>query len=159
MSNFAKLDGLKNFRKKLDNVKEDLPLLVQMILTKVCEVGTQYAKSLYSSSANIKLRYELVNERSAKIIAEGEAIAYLEFGTGERGRGTYQGKLPDQTISFYSNRLQQDVTLNGWVYSYAHEIDNNQLMWGGFTAQSQMWRTAQYLRQIIPQIAKEVDIK
>lgn len=159
MPNLANLDGLNRFKEKVQNIKDNLPFLAQMILTKVCKAGTEYAKGLYSSDNHIELKYELVSDKTAKIIASGEQIAYLEFGTGERGRGTYQGRLPDQTIEFYSNRLQQDVTLNGWVYSYAHEIDNNQSMWGGFSAQAQMWRTAQYLRQIIPQIIKEVDIK
>jgi hypothetical protein len=159
MGEFANLEGLKNFRKKLERLEDNLPSLARRILTKICEYGVTYATSLYNSSENIKVNYELLSDNSAKIIANGVKVAYLEFGTGERGRSTYEGNLPDQTISFYSNRLHQDVTLNGWVYSYAHEIDQQQNLWGGFAAQAQMWKTSQYLRQVIPQIIKEVSVK
>lgn len=158
MSKFANLDGLDNFRKKLKNAQKDFSDLCRNILIRVCEAGQKYAQSLYQSSENIKVTYELNTDFSAKIIAKGHQVAYLEFGTGERGRGTYEGKLPDKNISFHSNRLGQDVTLNTWVYSYAHELDENQATWGGFAAQSQIWKTAQHLRKVIPQIIKEVDI-
>lgn len=158
MSNFANLNGLNNFRNKLRKAQEDFPELCRNILIRVCKAGQEYAHSLYNSSKNIEVTYELYSDFSAKIIAKGHQVAYLEFGTGERGRGTYEGKLPDKSISFHSTRLGQDVTLNTWVYSYAHELDENQATWGGFAAQSQIWKTAQYLRKVIPQIIKEVDI-
>jgi hypothetical protein len=158
MKQIANLDGLNNFKRKLLNINKNLSNFSQQILQKICQQGVSYAQSIYPSSENINVKYEILGDNSAKIIANGKKIAYLEFGTGENGRNTYEGELPTETISFYSTRLQQNVTLNGWIYSYAHEIDQNQKLWGGAPSQAQMWKTSQYLRQILPQIIKEVDI-
>lgn len=162
MANSFDLSGLKNFQKKLEKVKERKELFKDIVY-KLCELGTTYAKALYSSSKSqknknpITVSYNILSDgHEAKIVADGTQIAYLEFGTGERGRGTYDGKLPDVKFRFFSERLGYDVKLYGWTYSYANYLDDTQEDWGGFEAQAQMWKTSQYLRRMIPQIIKEV---
>lgn len=155
MQKFADLSGLKNFTNKvkyLNSAYSDF----NAILNKICQAGSSYASSLYGDSKKVTVSYRINNENSATIYAKGEKIAYLEYGTGEIGRGSYEGELPTQNISFFSERLQTDVTLNGWVYSYAHDIDDSQEPWVGFSAKAQMWKTATYLRDNISSIVKEV---
>lgn len=152
---YKSLEGLEAFKKKVASLNDKIINQLEYILKRIQELGTEYAKSLYSGE-NIKVDTTILSgENKGTIFAEGIAVAYLEFGTGEKGRGSYEGNLPNQRIEFFSTRLQKDVTLDKWVYSYAHEIDYTQSLWGGFVAQSQMWKTAQYLRKIIPQIVKE----
>jgi hypothetical protein len=150
------LKGLDNFKRKLNFLKKkNWEDFINDILEKICSVGIEYASSLYSG--DIQVSKQIVEKgKSAKIIAEGNKIAYLEFGTGEMGRGSYEGQLPDITLRFHSNRLGQDVELNGWTYSYANYLNPEQQMWQGFEAKAQMWKTSQYLKKIIPQIIREV---
>lgn len=155
MAKFADLKGLNNFRKKVSQAKltnEDL----QLILNRICEKGIEYARSLYGGTESITLSAEL-NGNIGTIVAEGETIAYLEFGTGERGQGTYEGNLPENQLTFYSTKFAKDIVLEyGWTYSYANKIDENQPIWQGRESQAQMWKTAQYLRQNLYRIVQEV---
>ena len=153
MSNFANLQGLNNFRRKLKNLKMQ-DINYSEILRKICEAGIQYAKQLYNTE-KIELYYE-IKENFAVITAKGDEVAYIEFGTGEAGRGSYEGELPDEKLEFFSNRLNRDVSLDGWTYSYANEIDDNQPFWVGFSAKAQMWKTSQYLRNNIVKIIQGV---
>ena len=153
MSKFADLKGLKNFTRKVKEI--DVNDKEKEILNRICELGVAYAKSLYNTK-NVKVEYAIYCDNTATIRANGDEVAYIEFGTGERGRGTYEGNLPTKELSFYSNRLKQKVSLEGWVYSYANEIDYNQAFWVGFGAKAQMWKTAQYLRENIDNIVREV---
>lgn len=153
MQKFADLSGLRNFTEKVKSIKSTYNDF-NAILNKICEVGSSYAKSLYGNSQNASVSYQIKNENSATIYANGKKIAYMEYGTGEIGRGSYDGDLPTQNISFFSERLQTDVTLNGWVYSYANELDDSQEPWDGFSAKAQMWKTANYLRDNIASIVK-----
>lgn len=155
MAKIASLKGLNRFRNRLSEAQKKMTDL-QEIVIHICEAGMSYARSLYGGTENITLSAEFVGN-VGKIIAQGNQIAYLEFGTGERGNGTYQGQLPENALTFYSNRLGRDVVLEyGWTYSYANKLDENQPLWQGYQAQAQMWKTAQYLRENIRQIVQEV---
>ena len=153
MSKFADLKGLKNFIQKVNKINVNDK--AKEILNRICELGVDYAKSLYNTE-NIEVEYVIYCDNTATIKAKGDEIAYIEFGTGERGRGTYEGNLPTQKLRFYSNRLKRKVSLDGWVYSYANEIDYNQSFWVGFGAKAQMWKTSQFLRENIDKIIREV---
>jgi hypothetical protein len=160
MANLGDLSGLYNFSKRLKSVN-DYTKIAPKIVEKLCTYGKEYAESLYAGSADqnnnnpISVEYEISNN-NAKIIANGTQIAYLEFGTGEKGVGTYNGKIPDIQFNFYSSRLGTNVQLNGWTYSYANYLDPTIPVWNGFQAEAQMWKTSQYLRRIIPQVVREV---
>lgn len=153
----ADLKGLKRFKKKVQECSSH-PNRAEVVLRRLCEAGMAYAKNLYGDNS-ISVTYSIDGNGNGSIIANGERIAYLEYGTGEQGRGSYEGNLPTQDISFYSTRLGQDVTVDGWTYSYAHEFDSSLPKWKGSTAKAQMWTTARWLRdnaaKIIREVAKE----
>lgn len=151
-------NDLSRFLNKIKKYsKPNLNNKIGEILERLCKLGEDYARSLYNASEiTIEWGYTNSEKTKATITASGTKIAYLEFGTGERGRGSYEGNLPTQDISFYSNAYQQDVTVNGWTYSYAHELGLSDKKVAGFSAQAQMWKTAQYLRTQFVKIAREV---
>ena len=155
MKKTTDLSGLLNFTKKVKNCKNKI-LNTNEMLFKICNTAINYAYSLYNDIGSITIHSEISNGR-AVIYAQGDQIAYLEFGTGETGNHTYQGNLPEKTIEFYSQKFGKDIVLEyGWTYSYANKIDETQSLWVGFEAQAQMWKTAQYIRRILPQIIQEV---
>lgn len=136
------LSGLNNFKKRLQNINSQT--LMTKILNAMCIAGKEKAESLYGSGS-VTLSYE-ISGNIGSIIANGEKVAYLEYGTGIRGeQSNYEGNLPTQAITFDSKQYG-NVTTNGWTYYYAYQQGLSQKQWSGRTAQSQMWQTARYLQ-------------
>lgn len=108
------LRGLKNFQKKVQN----LPNEIDRVLIAILEMGVKLAQQEYAGMPDIICYYEKENGKG-KIIAKdmrttdasqpnSAQIAYLEFGYGIEGEGTYDGKLPTSGI---------DLT-KSWTYYY-----------------------------------------
>ena len=125
----------------------------------LAERGKDIATALYSSD-NIEVIKTEPIDGAAEIIASGKGIAYMEFGTGETGRGTYAGNLPTQTLEFESPKGRPQST-QGWVYNYPNRYTK---LFGGwffgktFTtgqpAQAQMFKTHRQLQNEYVDIAK-----
>lgn len=92
--------------------------------------------------------------QTATILANGQQISYLEFGTGIVGKNKgYEGNLPTQSITFFAHGTQ--VVVNGWTYNYAKDLGLTNSDWIGNGAQAQVWSTAQWLRADIIYLAQE----
>lgn len=129
--------------------------ILEKLLIAICEKGTEYAKSSYGDTS-IVVDYTINSSNGVGIItANGNHVAYIEFGTGELGRGAYSGELPDEEISFYSNAYEVDVTVAGWTYSYAKKLELTDKPWNGRTPRADMWKTAQYMRTVFITLMKE----
>lgn len=150
MSKIVGLSGLIDRLNKLKNLDVD------ELVTRVAERGTELAQSKYSGEAVI-VQAESLGNGKARIVASGDKVAFLEFGTGDEGaKKGYEGKLPTETITF--NVGNRTLSTQGWEYYY----DNAQTKrtkdgsrgWYyqkkfqiGQPAQAQMWRTANELEQ------------
>lgn len=152
--------GLKRFMSKLDNIKNSKDSLLNTIANKVAENGSKIAEQEYSGTS-IQVNVEQADNGISSIIASGEKINYLEFGTGIVGQGTYAGELPTQPIEFESPKGSPQVT-QGWEYNYPNPKTKKGDGWyynGEFTqgekAQSQMFNTAKQLKEEVPKIVKE----
>lgn len=148
------LSGLNRFRQKLATLQSSN--LLEEITREMVEEGTKYLASLYNNPSIIVT--SVVNGNQAYIFAEGEKIAYLEYGTGLVGKGTYKGNLPTEILTFDSPKGVPQST-EGWVYYYHNELTKHFGGWfykgedgkyhftRGMQAQAQVWKTAQYLRE------------
>lgn len=153
----ADLTGLHNFKKRLENISTQT--LAEKIVKALCEYGANYAQGMYGSES-ITVTAENMSSVGGSIIAkdskgEKATIGYLEFGTGVKGEGSYEGTLPTQNIDFVSPSYGQ-ITTNGWQYYYAYQQGLSQKQWQGSQAQSQMWNTAKYLRENAVAIINQV---
>lgn len=149
----VKKNDIKHFSDKLKRIVAEDTL--KRILETLCDYGTRYARLSYGGvDSSITVDYEISADGVGIITAQGEQIAYIEYGTGEKGRGAYEGKLPDQLISFHSNAYDVDVTLQGWTYSYAKELGITDKPWSGTEPKANMWKTAKYLRDVFANITK-----
>ena len=87
-------------------------------------------------------------------------IAYREFGTGIKGKGTYDGNLPDQPITFTTKYNGEDtsVTVPEWTYNYRKDFLHwTEDDWQGIVAQMPMFNTAKELREYIKtDLAKDI---
>lgn len=151
------LTGLNNFKKRLESISTQT--LAEKIVKALCEYGANYAQGMYGGES-ITVTAENVDSVGGSIIAkdskgEKAIIGYLEFGTGVKGEGSYNGPLPTQNINFVSPSYGQ-ITTNGWQYYYAYQQGLSQKQWQGSQAQSQMWNTAKYLRENAVAIINQV---
>lgn len=151
------LSGLENFKKRLANINTQS--LAEKIVIAFCNKGSEYAQSLYGGES-ITVQPKSISGNRGSIVAidskgEKATIGYLEFGTGVRGEGSYEGTLPTQDITFDSNAYG-NVTTSGWTYYYAYKQGLSQTQWTGYVSQAQMWKTARYLEENARAIINEV---
>lgn len=144
--------GITNFRNRLQKLKQTTSDELALAISKY---GSDYAQSLYSGDS-IMVSAENTGNGKAKITAEGKQVAFLEYGTGLVGKGSYEGNLPTEPITFES--AGKTHTTNGWEYYYDNPdtkatVNNVKgWFWGnnfseGWKAQAQMWHTAEHIRK------------
>ena len=107
----------------------------------ICQQAQDYALNEYKSHErfDIQVHYDN-NGKTASIYAEGDQVAFYEFGTGRVGENTYQGALPtsqvpitDSWIYFYPSSAKR-ITKSGsegWFW------DNK--FHRGIMAEAEMW--------------------
>ena len=103
---------LSRYLEKLQNYKGRIK--EEEIKETAGEVGIETVKRNLNRETTY-VDYELTND-GVMINAHGEDLPFIEFGTGLRGEGTYQGELPTQTLRFESMGTQQKT--EGWEYNY-----------------------------------------
>lgn len=159
----VKKNTLGNFLSKLEKV-EKFNFDKQNIIDKVQEFGEKVAREEYEGTKVVIS--SITDESSVTIKAEGKGIAYMEFGTGRIGDGTYEGQLPTEPLTFESPKgnIPKDIhTTQGWEYDYDNpktKIMGGWFYGGTFTmgqpAQAQMFNTAERLKK---ELAVEVGEK
>ena len=156
-----KLAGLQNRLAKVDDGN-----MTNVIADALTEQGKEIATAMYLGTKVEVERTEVV-DGEASITATGKGIAYMEYGTGETGRGTYEGELPTRELTFVSPKdkripLSQRIhTTQGWVYNYDNKYTKILGGWffgntftTGQPANAQMFKTARELRNEYAKIAK-----
>lgn len=160
-----KITGLKSLDKFDDRVqKMRTNNLANRVAVAIAEEGVRIAEDRYRSTGvnDVSIYYENNGDGNTKIIAEGEGLNYIEFGTGIMGKGTYpdDSKLPNELIEFESRGEKQST--QGWEYNYYKEQNKSKYPnlpdWTGFQANAQMFYTSEDIRNSIPQIVR-VELK
>lgn len=106
MASKIDLSGLNNFRQKLQNYA-NMNSFADRLVNAILEKGRDIALEEYAGVSGVKIYTEKVGF-NGKIIAEGEQVAYIEFGTGEYAKNTYEGTLPTQGVPLTGS----------WTYYY-----------------------------------------
>lgn len=156
-------NNLQRFSNKL-NV--DFSDLSNNLADSIAQEGVEIAKGYYAGT-KIDVSVEPLEAGHNRVVASGDQVAYMEFGTGEYARGTYQGKLPTQPITFTTSS-KKTITTNGWEYYYNNPDTkvtvngkkgwylNNNAFVTGRPAGNQMFYTSQDLRSRIKKIVKNL---
>lgn len=163
MSKVVRQNDLNRFYGKLYNIRNVAETATELI----ADNGEKIAKSEYAGINSIQVTKD-IDENNAVISASGDSVAYIEYGTGLVGQGTYKGDLPTQTLTFESPKDSGRInTTQGWEYYY----DNPQTKvlggwffgrgYANFTrgqvAGNQMFNTAKSLREYIKtDLAKDI---
>ena len=149
MASTIKLDGLEHYIKTLEKYAELLKDFRKAMMA-LCEDAKQYAENQYSQYGHSSVTVSYENHGStATIFANGNAVAFFEFGTGEVGRGTYPSEtyLPSSGVPitgdweyYYPSDAKATVNgVKGWWWG-AKFVKGNK-------AEAEMWRTAEYIRR------------
>lgn len=163
MSKVVRQNDLNRFYGKLYNIRNVAETATELI----ADNGEKIAKSEYAGINSVQVTKD-IDENNAVISASGDSVAYIEYGTGLVGQGTYKGDLPTQTLTFESPKDSGRInTTQGWEYYY----DNPQTKvlggwffgrgYANFTrgqvAGNQMFNTAKSLREYIKtDLAKDI---
>jgi len=155
---FLVKSDLDRFYDKLNKYKGQGDLALR-VADKITETGKNIALQNWGSSATIDvvgdgLKRSIVARDPNKM---NPTIAYLEFGTGVLGKGTYKGKLPTKYIWFKDLQGVQWRT-KGWVYYYRYKQTKQGRPFTGQPAKMPMFITGQELREYIRTDLKK-DIK
>lgn len=156
----SKIDftGLNNFRQKLQKYSNFTDYTAKLI-SAIVDKGVEIAREEYAGVADVKIDYEKT-PLGGKIIAIGDQIAYLEFGTGEYAKGTYEGKLPTKGVPitgkwtyYYDNPLYKCTVdgEKGW-FTNKKSADGTLTFEIGQKAGNQMYRVYKQLREALPSI-------
>lgn len=141
----VKRNTLASYLGKLNAYKKKIK--PKEILDTIGEIGVETARNQYGGEAkNISA---VRGDDSVEIIAKGEQLAYMEFGTGVSGRGTYEGDLPTERLEFESPKGVKQST-KGWQYNYRKEQGQTDKDWKGARANAQMFNTARELERELP---------
>lgn len=123
----------------------------------VGDVGINIARQEYAITGITpnEIRKE-INGNQVEIVAVGEHLAFMEFGTGVLGEGTYSGDLPEKSVKlqFESPKGIQQST-DGWVYNYRKKQNPDKVEkdWKGMPAKAQMFNSSQRLSE---QLGEEI---
>lgn len=148
MASTIDLSDLEHYMNALEKYKELLKNFYKA-MEMICQEAQKYAQQEYSQygRTDITVNYDNGGKR-ATISANGEQVAFYEFGTGRVGEGTYQGNLPTSDVPITSS----------WYYYYPStakrtSAKGNEGWWWdntfqrGIQAEAEMYKTSQFIRQ------------
>lgn len=163
MSKVVRRNDLNRFYGKLQNIRNVAETATELI----ADNGEKIAKNEYAGINSVQVIKD-IDGNNAVISANGDSVAYIEYGTGLVGQGTYKGDLPTQTLTFESPKDSGRInTTQGWEYYY--DNPRTKVLGGWFfgrgysnftrgqVAGNQMFNTAKSLREYIKtDLAKDI---
>lgn len=141
---FSGLKNFNNFKSKLDKLNSNN--LANTLSESIAERGAEIAKSKYTMSVTVYSTPAFNGE--SRVTAEMAGLAYIEYGTGEKGRsGNYQGnlKIEHSFNAPYPVGASTPMQLSEWTYSYANKYFNAP-KFNGQAPQAQMYNTMKELQ-------------
>ena len=148
MASTIDLSGLEHYMKVLEHYKVLLKNFYKA-MEMLCQEAQRYAQQEYSQYGRTDITVDYDNGgKRATISANGEQVAFYEFGTGRVGEGTYQGNLPTSDVPitsswhyFYPSTAKRVTAkgTEGWWWDNTFQR--------GIQAEAEMWKTSQFIRQ------------
>ena len=158
------LKGLNNFRSKIQKFSSINSKLANELADEIAKRGEQIAMSEYAGVNGVSVHHENLGGGMSRVVAEGEQVSYIEFGTGRVGQ---QSKYPNEKLPkegvpitgqweyYYSSqykRTSKTTGEEGWYHKF--EGDDKARFTKGQSAGMQMYRTSQRLRNEMASIVK-----
>ena len=158
------LKGLNNFRNKLQKFSKVNSNFITEVADEIARRGQEIAISEYAGLEGVNVSRETMGGGMSRVVAQGEQIAYIEFGTGRVGQQTKYPteKLPKEGVPitgqweyYYPSqykRTSKTTGEEGWYHKF--EGDDKARFTKGQSAGMQMYRTSQRLKNEMANIVK-----
>ena len=158
------LKGLNNFRSKLQKFATINSNFTTEVADEIARRGQEIAISEYTGLNGVNVSYETIGGGKSRVVAQGEQIAYIEFGTGRVGEQSKYptDKLPKEGVPitgqweyYYPSqykRTSKTTGDEGWYHKF--EGDDKARFTKGQSAGMQMYRTSQRLKNEMASIVK-----
>lgn len=144
--------------RRLEEYRAALPSKMQLLCSQLAEIGVAAAQGTVRSSmmgVAASIRAERNGEVGYIVIADDEEAAFLEFGTGVMGEGTYPGELPPEWGYDLRWTPQAHDPKHPEKWFYYDEENRRRWTWG-LVADGFMFVGSETMRQMIVPIAKDV---
>lgn len=158
------LKGLNNFRSKLQKFAKKNSNFTTEVSDEIARRGQEIAISEYAGLNGVNVSYETIGNGKSRVVAQGEQIAYIEFGTGRVGEQSKYptDKLPKEGVPitgqweyYYPSqykRTSKTTGDEGWYHKF--EGEEKARFTKGQSAGMQMYRTSQRLKNEMASIVK-----
>lgn len=148
---------IQQVRKRLDNFKEVLQRLADIGFE---TAGIHFSTAQYDGTNDVETSIEWVTDKKVKVVAQGEAVTFIEFGTGI----SYNEQHPKaQDFGFVRGGYGKHQGLNNaWLYPAEKGTGTNGIESGnwilteGNPPARAMDRAGNEIRSRIVEVIKEV---
>lgn len=152
-------NSLNEAIKEVEQYKKDLQAQINELIDRMVSVGESYAINAVGHVDTGETVNSIVGYRKGKtgfVVAGGNAV-WIEFGTGVTYNGA-AGTSPhpygeDLGMSIGTYGAGHGANPNGWYYTSDDGIEKHTY---GIEANMFMYRTARYIEEVFPELAKEV---
>lgn len=121
-----KINGLDRLLKHLDNITINIDKMAKDILEQLANIGVRQAKlmfdsAVYDGNGNVEVYWVYSNLLKVQVVATGEAVMFIEFGSGIKYNSGTTNPLRETTkpavgaIGTYGNK--QGATGKRWFYN------------------------------------------
>lgn len=145
-------------RRQVEAYRDSFPARLLRICTALCSLGVEVAvreAPVDTGDLRSNIRVEAKDGHTVLVVADSEHAAFVEFGTGVVGQGTYAGNLPDgweydqrRTPSAHD---PEDPT---WWY-YVDPVDGEVHRTQGQTGKGFMLAASVEMRQRLIEVVRE----
>lgn len=160
MASKIDLTGINNFRQKLQKYN-NFSDYASRLVAEILEEGKRIAENEYAGVSDVLITTDQ-DGTVGKIIAKGDQVAYIEFGTGAYA-GEYEGKLPTSGVpitnkwSYYYDNPLYKRTVDGEKGWFTTQKEKGVLTFEiGQKAGNQMYRVSKKLQEALPTIVGRV---
>lgn len=155
------LKGLNNFMRRLEKVKQ-LETVKDKASSNVADKGVELARAAYIGMdiSRAEVSKEPSDNGDYAVVAQGDGLAFEEYGTGYYAKGTYKGELPQTGVPitgkwehYYDSKFKDEVDgKKGWWTS----AEGQGTFMIGEYAGNQMYYTSVELGEQAPKIVDEI---
>lgn len=164
----GKVTGIAETIKHLERTKRNLGIKVHDFLDRLGQEGykvanAKFANALYAGLNDVQVSLKWETDTELHLIAEGEAVLFIEFGTGTLYEN-YPGELPDGVVE-HGKYGKGKGAKPPWIYKgepgnagqiIYHKMDGHIVRTFGNPPARAMFDAGQEMRNRIAEIAREV---
>ena len=144
--------------RRIEAYRDSIPARLDRVCTALCDLGVAVAVTVApidTGDLRSSIHVEQRGGHTVLVVVDSEHAAFVEFGTGVVGEGTYQGELPEGW-SYDERRTPEahDPLDPTWWY-YRDPVDGEVHKTQGQAGKGYMLSASETMRQRLMDVARE----